>query len=601
MDLQAIDPRATAAAAGGRDTQSSSGGAFKGVMQMMAEISANRTESRPVDRSDSARASRVDDRDDFDDKDESDDVRASDAPKSSDEKDTHERDADVGAEPVVTVDPLPQTTPAPIATTDDQASAQAQTPVTSQAATAAPDASATQIADRLPAQTQSAATAGASQPVDPTAAGRGPERPDTAAPSPAKDLAPQNAAQAATQATTQAATTTPRPQEAMPQPREPQLTAAQQAAAQQAQAATGEGERIAKTAGNGQKPETGGRGDALMNAKVTVEPATPVARSQGVSSAVLVQAQQAAAGAQPQVSTANGGAASLHVGGNQPTFVGADAANSGGGQNANGQNAGGQNASGQNPGGQNAGNQGQGTPQQVGVSFGATIGQRGFGGDASRAQFQQILATRTARPQAAALSSGDAVRPMGASTASSSTTPMTMAGVGGPQSTHTSASPVNRAAATAHGRPGAAPGTPADQVAVKLSATAKDGGGRVTVRLNPEELGKVDVKMEIANDGKVRAVIAVERPETLELLQRDAKGLEKALQDAGLQTDGDSLEFDLRGDGGQSAEDTGDGSGDAAGKDGPSHGGDDGDAVAETEQDEGSGGVKADGSLDLVA
>lgn len=360
-------------------------------------------------------------------------------------------------------------------------------------------------------------------------------------------------------------------------------------------------------AGNGAGQKTdgaAGRPDALMGAKVSVEGPAPVARSQGVSSAVLVQAQQAAATAQPQLqtSTANGGAGTLHVGGNQPTFVGADG-NASGGQGAAGQNSGGQNNAGQNGGaqnqGQNTGQNGQTNPQQIGASFGATIGQRGFGGDASRAEFQQILATRTARPQPAALASGESGRPMGASGGSLSTTPLTMAGVGGPQSTHTSASLVNRAAATAHGRPGATLGTPADQVAVKLSATAKDGGGKVTVRLNPEELGKVDIKMEISRDGHVRAIVAAERPETLELLQRDAKALERALQDAGLQTDGDSLEFDLRGDGGRFAENSGD---EPANKPGAAPEIDDGDVVADDQQsDTGSGGLKADGSLDMVA
>ena len=45
------------------------------------------------------------------------------------------------------------------------------------------------------------------------------------------------------------------------------------------------------------------------------------------------------------------------------------------------------------------------------------------------------------------------------------------------------------------------------------------------------------------------AVVNVERPETLELLQRDAAGLRQALQDAGLSTDSNSLSFNLRSEG----------------------------------------------------
>jgi len=46
----------------------------------------------------------------------------------------------------------------------------------------------------------------------------------------------------------------------------------------------------------------------------------------------------------------------------------------------------------------------------------------------------------------------------------------------------------------------------------------------------------------------VKAIVSIERPETFELLQRDARGLEKALQDAGLKTDSNSLSFNLKGE-----------------------------------------------------
>ncbi len=53
--------------------------------------------------------------------------------------------------------------------------------------------------------------------------------------------------------------------------------------------------------------------------------------------------------------------------------------------------------------------------------------------------------------------------------------------------------------------------------------------------------------MEISPEGKLSAVIAVERPETLDLLQRDSRALEKSLADAGLKTDSNSLSFSLKG------------------------------------------------------
>ena len=43
------------------------------------------------------------------------------------------------------------------------------------------------------------------------------------------------------------------------------------------------------------------------------------------------------------------------------------------------------------------------------------------------------------------------------------------------------------------------------------------------------------------------AVITADRADTLDLLQRDARILQNALQDAGLQADGNSLSFELKG------------------------------------------------------
>ncbi|WP_420566486.1 flagellar hook-length control protein FliK [Thalassobaculum sp.] len=568
MDLNAIDPRASSPAADSRKSKSSTGDVFQGVMQMMAKIDENRTENQARERSDATRPSQTDkaERERRADRKEK-------APREDEtadtETDSSKKKTAPADEPVVAQLPIEMTQTAPVQTGDVELAV-------------VPDDAATE---------QMASVSGQAAPASATTAGdqQAPAKQAAAAQVQAQPVQTQPAAQ---------------PAQAAPEtPADDMAALVRQALGQRDQI-----EGAAKTAGaqkpgDGQKADTAsGRADALMGAKVTVEAPVPVARSQGVSSAVLVQAQQAAAGGQVQTSNANGGAGTLHVGGNQPTFVGADGSsnNAATGQSANGNNAGGQNAGANNQ-SQNQGQGGQPNPQQVGVSFGATIGQRGFGGEASRAQFQEILATRTARAQPASLAGGEAGRPTGVS--SSSSTPLTMAGVGGPQSTHTSASPVDRAAATAHGRPGANLGTPADQVAMKMSATAKDGGGKVTIRLSPEELGKVDIRMEISKEGLVRAVVAVDRPETLELLQRDAKGLERVLQDAGLQTDGESLEFDLRGDGGQYADDADEGEGGKAPADGAlASQSIDGDSVAADQQgDEGSGGVKADGSLDLVA
>ena len=105
------------------------------------------------------------------------------------------------------------------------------------------------------------------------------------------------------------------------------------------------------------------------------------------------------------------------------------------------------------------------------------------------------------------------------------------------------------AGAAASGNAASGAATPSEQVAVEIHKGIAAGKDSITIKLNPAELGKIDVKMELSDDGTLRAVIAVDRPETLDLLQKDIRGLERALQNAGLQADSGSLNFSLRGDG----------------------------------------------------
>ena len=90
--------------------------------------------------------------------------------------------------------------------------------------------------------------------------------------------------------------------------------------------------------------------------------------------------------------------------------------------------------------------------------------------------------------------------------------------------------------------------TVSDQVSVQIKKGAAAGLDKITIKLNPLELGRVDIKMETNDQGLTRALIVAERPETLDLLQRDARGLEKVLQDSGLKTDSGSLSFSLHQD-----------------------------------------------------
>jgi flagellar hook-length control protein FliK len=86
-----------------------------------------------------------------------------------------------------------------------------------------------------------------------------------------------------------------------------------------------------------------------------------------------------------------------------------------------------------------------------------------------------------------------------------------------------------------------------DQVATGVFRAATEGGGKVTIALTPQNLGRVEVEIEVKDGSKVTAVVVAERQETLDLLRRDAHTLERALADAGLKTDSNSLQFHLRG------------------------------------------------------
>src|SRR5262249_15010187 len=83
-------------------------------------------------------------------------------------------------------------------------------------------------------------------------------------------------------------------------------------------------------------------------------------------------------------------------------------------------------------------------------------------------------------------------------------------------------------------------------LAVEIVARARDGKNRFEIRLDPPELGRIDVHLHIDRDGNVSSRLVVERSETLDLLRRDAPSLARALDNAGLKTGQQGLEFSLR-------------------------------------------------------
>jgi flagellar hook-length control protein FliK len=85
-----------------------------------------------------------------------------------------------------------------------------------------------------------------------------------------------------------------------------------------------------------------------------------------------------------------------------------------------------------------------------------------------------------------------------------------------------------------------------DQIKVNITKAAKAGLDRVTIQLKPVELGRIEIKLEMSEDHKVRVTVTADTKDTLSLLQTDSRTLERTLNDAGLRTDANNLHFNLR-------------------------------------------------------
>ncbi|WP_456636074.1 flagellar hook-length control protein FliK [Bradyrhizobium sp. USDA 10063] len=87
---------------------------------------------------------------------------------------------------------------------------------------------------------------------------------------------------------------------------------------------------------------------------------------------------------------------------------------------------------------------------------------------------------------------------------------------------------------------------PVSGLAMEIAASAKNGKSRFEIRLDPPELGRIDVRIHVDNNGQVTSHLTVERPETLQMLRQDANQLQRALDNAGLSTGNSGLQFSLR-------------------------------------------------------
>ena len=72
-------------------------------------------------------------------------------------------------------------------------------------------------------------------------------------------------------------------------------------------------------------------------------------------------------------------------------------------------------------------------------------------------------------------------------------------------------------------------------------------GNELHIRLDPAQLGRIDVRLTFDELGTLRAVVGAETSQVLDLLRRDSAGLGRAMADAGVRSDNQSFRFEDRG------------------------------------------------------
>jgi flagellar hook-length control protein FliK len=98
---------------------------------------------------------------------------------------------------------------------------------------------------------------------------------------------------------------------------------------------------------------------------------------------------------------------------------------------------------------------------------------------------------------------------------------------------------------------------PLNGLALQIAVSAQSGKSRFEIRLDPAELGRIDVRIDVDRHGQVTSHLTVEKPETLAMLRQDAPQLQRALDNAGFKTGDTGLQFSLR-DQSSSGQNTGD-------------------------------------------
>lgn len=84
---------------------------------------------------------------------------------------------------------------------------------------------------------------------------------------------------------------------------------------------------------------------------------------------------------------------------------------------------------------------------------------------------------------------------------------------------------------------------PLNSMAFQIGKQFSKGNSEFQIRLDPAELGRINIKLTVKQGGDVKAHMVTERNDVFELLQRDSRALEKALSEAGF--DGKNIDIEV--------------------------------------------------------
>ena len=187
-------------------------------------------------------------------------------------------------------------------------------------------------------------------------------------------------------------------------------------------------------------------------------------------------------------------------------------------------------------------------PVETGTKPGLAVGRPAIGAADAPTAAAQAAPAETAK--AASATAGDApVFALAAETQTGGTETQGLPSQLLGQTVPTASRPLNPqqiypAQAQTSGSVSAQPGRIGREMGVEIARRITAGQEEMVIRLNPQEMGRIEVRLSFDESGAVRAILASESPAALDMLRRDSGDLARSLADAGIRSDAQSFRFD---------------------------------------------------------